>query len=137
MATLVFGGVLEFQSGANGRGGLRCPGLDRRAMRIMAMGAIVQRAVILPVCDTLTVGSEIPVLVAVRMAATADQVCLIEVHRLAKQSLQSIAVVEIMTRQTPDSPTPVLNLRIMRCIQFPNLWIRFHGCMTLSARIEE
>ena len=85
MTFLMFGAELEIQSSANGRRAFRCPGLDRRAMRIMAMRAIVNRALTLPVRDTFTVSSKRPVLMAVCMTAAADQVCLVNIHQLVQQ----------------------------------------------------
>jgi len=106
----VFDAALEFQSGANGRRGFRRPGLDRRAVRIVAMRAVVKRALTLPVCDTLSVGPKIPILVAVRMAAATNQVRFIEVYEFGKQRPQVIAVLEIMAGQTPDSPTSMFQI---------------------------
>lgn len=84
MALLMFGAPFEFQSGAYRRCRFRCPGLDCRAMWVVTMRAVVKRTVTLPVCDTLTMGSEYPVLVAIRMTAAADKVCLVYVHSLVQ-----------------------------------------------------
>lgn len=137
MATLVFGAALEFQSSANGRRGFRRPGLDRRTMRIMAVRAIVKRTLTLPVRDTFTVSSKRPVLMAVCVTATANHVCLVKIHQLVQQSLQIIAIFEVVTRQAPNTPSAVFQVRVVHRIQRPNFRVGFHGFVALITRVEE
>jgi len=137
VAGLVLDAALELQPGANGRRRFGCPRLDRRIVGIVAMRTVVQRAFVLPIGDALSMGSEIPVLVAVRMAPPADEVCLIKIYGFAEQGVKVIALLEIVTRQAPDSAAPVLELHLVRRSQFAYLRVGFHGRMAYRARIEE
>ena len=133
----MFDAVLELQSGANGRRGFRCPWLDRRVMGVVAVRTIILYSIALQVAYTLAMNSEIPVLVAVSVTPTAYQMCLIEIYQLIKQRSQVIAVFEIMTGQTPDSATPMFQLRVMHRIETTYLSVRLHGSMTLGTWIKK
>jgi hypothetical protein len=67
-------------------------------MRVMAMGATVERPFTLPVVDALAMRTEIPVLVAVRMTPATNQVCIVEVHSLSEKRRQITAGINIVTR---------------------------------------
>ena len=106
-------------------------------MRVVAMGATVERPFTLPVVDALAVGAEIPILVAARMTTTANQVCVVEIHRFAKKRLQITAGIKIVTRYTPDTPKPVFQLNLMRCIELPYFRIRLHNLVALNTRVKQ
>ncbi|MCK5325875.1 MAG: hypothetical protein KAJ57_07695 [Woeseiaceae bacterium] len=133
----MFDAVLKLQSGANGRRGFRCPWLDRRVMGVVAVRTIILCSLALQVAYTLAMNSEMPVLVAVCVTPTAYQMCLIEIYQLIKQRSQVIAVSEIMTGQTPDSPAPMFQLRVMHRIETTYLSVRLHGSMTLGTWIKK
>ena len=133
----MFDASFEFQPGTHRRCGFRCPGLDCRAMWIVAMRAIVKRTVTLPVCDTLTMGSEYPVLVTIRMTAAADKVCLVYVDLLVQERPEEISVFEIVTRCAPDTASTVFQCRVVHCIQRPNFRVGLHSRVALVTRIEK
>ena len=132
----MFAVALEFQPGTNGRRRLRGPGWDRWLMCVMAMGATVERPFALPVGDALAVGAEIPVLVAIRMTPTTNQVCIVEVHRFSEKRRQITAGIKIVTRYAPDSSGPVFQLNLMRRIELPYLGSGLHSGVALNARVE-
>jgi hypothetical protein len=106
-------------------------------MGVVAVRTIVLCSIALPVAYTFAMYSEIPVLVAVCVTPTAYQMCFIEIYQLIKQRSQVIAVSEIMTGQTPDSPTPMLQLRVMHRIETTYLGVRLHSRVTLGTWIKE
>ena len=106
-------------------------------MRVVAMGATVERPFTLPVVDALAVGAEIPILVAVRMTTTANQVYVVEVHRFSKKRLQITAGIKIVTRYAPDTPRPVFQHNLMWRIELPYFRIRFHKFVALNTRVKQ
>jgi len=92
VAGLVLDAALELQPGTNGRWRFGCPRFDRWIMGIVAVRAVINRALTPQVCDSLTVSPEIPIFVAAPMTPATYKMRFIKVYKLVKLRSQVIAV---------------------------------------------
>lgn len=77
------------------------------------MRAVVALTLTLPVIDTLAMRAKVPILLSTGMALTADPPRLVEVDFATTHGMQLIAIVGIMTNQTPQAPLAMLQSHIV------------------------
>jgi hypothetical protein len=108
--------VLPLQTESYRRWGLCFTRLDRRVVRIVTVGAIVEHPLSLPRSSSFTMGAEVPILMMGRMAAPTHQMCLIKVDCLIQVGSQIVSLCGVVTGQTPDSALTVIEIRRVRSL---------------------
>lgn len=86
-------------------------------MRVVALGADQDHPFILPAADPFAMAAEIPVLLTVCMAGTANAVRLLEIDFLITGGAQKIHVIAIVTGQAPEPVAAMINFTDMPRLQ--------------------
>ena len=76
----------------------------------MTVGTVVEHPFAAPVCNALSVHTEIPVLLPVGMALTANEICFVESKLLIAKCTQEITLLGLMTNQAPHPTGSVIYL---------------------------
>lgn len=114
---------LPFQTNANRRRWFWWSWFHRRFMRVVALGTYQDHPFILPAADPFAMAAEIPVLLSIGMAGTANEVRLIEIDFLVTRCTQIIHVTAVVTGQAPEAVAAMINFTDMPCLQSAGLRI--------------
>jgi hypothetical protein len=109
--------LLPFQADANRRARLGWPWLHDRFVGVVALGTGEYDAFILPAAYPLSMATEIPVLLTIGMAGTANEVRLIEIDFLVTRRAEKIYVIAVVAGKAPEPVAAVINFANVPCLQ--------------------
>jgi hypothetical protein len=117
--------------------GLRLSLFKGRKMRIVAMGAIIAYRLPLPAVDALAVRPEIPILLAVGVALTADPPGFVEADLAVTLCVQEIPILVIVAGEAPEAILPMVQTDAMYRGEFVRDRVGLPISMTLGTGIED
>lgn len=106
-------------------------------MGIVAVGTIVNLTVALPIHEPFTMRAEVPVFVAIRVAASTNEMRFVYADRFIEKGDQIGRVLQLMTRMAPEATFTMIEFGVVKRVKLPDFGIRLHGRVAFIAGIEK